>query len=134
MASAQAKRVDAFLNAVRLRMLEAERLSDVPGDVRPADRRVLEALADGGALRMSALAGVVDKLVRLRLVKRTRPRDDRRVVEVGLQPRGEALVEGSRRVYLDVTRSLLEPLSAEERFEFARLAWKIAEAWRRDGR
>lgn len=49
-------------------------------------------LADALVVNQSSISALVDRLVRRGLVRRIRGRVDRRVVEIALTPRGEALV------------------------------------------
>lgn len=73
-------------------------------------------LAQGMAVPMSTATGIVDRLVKRGLLKRSRSEEDRRVVTVSLTDKGKALVENFKehfRDFLDRIRSLL----TEEEFE-----------------
>jgi DNA-binding MarR family transcriptional regulator len=103
----------------------------------PQELRTLTAISSRGPLSMSAIANLlevrlstashtVDKLVVKGLVERKRPKDDRRVVQVGFSRRGKNIDRWIARTKLTEGRALLTLLtSAERRLLIAKLA-KIA--------
>lgn len=119
--------VDAVIGASRVLVAVAARsLGDVTAEVTLPQFRALVVLASQGPQRPALLADALgvspstvtrmcDRLVRKRLVRRTRPPDDRRIVVVDLTDSGRELVAAvTRRRRLDVTR-ILKHMSAEDR-------------------
>jgi DNA-binding MarR family transcriptional regulator len=97
--------VDALLSASRAMVaLAARSLADLDADVTLPQFRALVVLAARGPQRAADVAAelrvnpstgtrMCDRLVRKRLVRRTRIAGDRRVVRLTLTPAGRALVE-----------------------------------------
>jgi len=108
--------------------------SDV--ECSPQEMRALSVLGRQGTAIMSDLAGTlhvplstathtIDKLVNKGLVERTRPDDDRRVVQVGLSGKGKELHQTFLDFRLDMSRSMLDALSPGEREIFLELMAKM---------
>jgi MarR family transcriptional regulator, organic hydroperoxide resistance regulator len=83
----------------------------------------IKMIADAGSIRVSDLSkkmylhpatviGILDRLIRLGLIKKTRSRTDRRVVHVSLTKAGKEVVERSPEVAQGMIVSGLEALSA----------------------
>lgn len=90
------------------------------------------ALAEMAEQCSATMTGIVDRLVRLGLVQRTRSSEDRRSVLVGLSPEGErflhqAMTHRRRRV-----RRILSRFSAEERQQIVHLLQKYLQAVREE--
>ena len=100
-----AELVDAFISASRALVAVAARsLAGLDDDVTLAQYRALVVLRTRGAQRAADLAVALDvtpgtasrmieRLVRKRLVRRTRSRDDRRIVNVALTEAGHEVVD-----------------------------------------
>lgn len=84
----------------------------------------IKMIADSGPIRVSDLSrkmylhpatviGILDRLARLGLIKRTRSRKDRRVVHVSLTKEGKEVVQRSPEVAQGMIVSGLEALSAQ---------------------
>jgi DNA-binding MarR family transcriptional regulator len=84
----------------------------------------IKMIADSGSIRVSDLSkkmylhpatviGILDRLTRLDLIKKTRSRKDRRVVDVSLTKAGKELVERSPEVAQGMIVSGLEGLSSQ---------------------
>jgi MarR family transcriptional regulator, organic hydroperoxide resistance regulator len=84
----------------------------------------IKMIADSGSIRVSDLSrkmylhpatviGILDRLTRLGLIKRTRSRKDRRVVHVSLTKAGREVVEQSPEVAQGMIVAGLEALSAQ---------------------
>jgi DNA-binding MarR family transcriptional regulator len=84
----------------------------------------IKMIADAGSIRVSDLSrkmylhpatviGILDRLIRLGLIKKTRSRTDRRVVHVSLTKAGKEVVERSPEVAQGMIVSGLEALSAQ---------------------
>jgi len=96
------------------------------------DNITMSALAQGMSVPMSTATGVVDRLVRKKLLKRDRSEEDRRIVTVALTEEGSELLEKVKkhlRLFFDRVKSLL----TEEEFETGiNLIRKIALGLRQD--
>ena len=84
----------------------------------------IKMIADAGSIRVSDLSkkmylhpatviGILDRLIRLGLIKKTRSRTDRRVVHVSLTKAGKEVVARSPEVAQGMIVSGLEALSAQ---------------------
>lgn len=96
------------------------------------DNITMSALAQGMSVPMSTATGVVDRLVRKKLLKRDRSEEDRRIVTVALTEEGRALLEKVKkhlRFFFDRVKSLL---TAEEFETGINLIRKIALGLRQD--
>ncbi len=96
----------------------------VLGSLMDGPRRMSD-LAECAQVSQTSLTGVVDRLVERGLVERIRSEEDRRVVEVALTEEGRAEKLASHADMLKRIDSVLAPLSADERREFARLVSRI---------
>jgi DNA-binding MarR family transcriptional regulator len=85
----------------------------------------IKMIADAGSIRVSDLSkkmylhpatviGILDRLIRLGLIKKTRSRKDRRVVHVSLTKAGREVVKRSPEVAQGMIVSGLEALSAQK--------------------
>ncbi|MFH1878684.1 MAG: MarR family transcriptional regulator [Candidatus Omnitrophota bacterium] len=97
---------------------------------------VLEALRDEGPcamgrlsnmlnLTMSAVTGIIDKMIKLGLVERERRVNDRRVVTVVLMPKGAQAAEeitAARKIFAD---NIFSVLDEPEKTEYLRLVTKV---------
>lgn len=96
------------------------------------DNITMSALAQGMSVPMSTATGVVDRLVRKKLLKRDRSEEDRRIVTVALTEEGRELLEKVKkhlRFFFDRVKSLL---TAEEFETGINLIRKIALGLRQD--
>ncbi len=88
----------------------------------------LSALSKEIYLRESTTSGVVDRLEREGLVRRTRARDDRRVVRIALSKKGRELAERlPRTTKLGEVRRVVAELPAEEANSFLATLEKVLE-------
>ncbi|MEA3489292.1 MAG: MarR family transcriptional regulator [Candidatus Omnitrophota bacterium] len=76
-------------------------------------------------LTMSAVTGIIDKMIGIRLVKRERSTEDRRVVRVFLLQKGQNTVEHVRRLREDVISEMYSVLTDKERSEYLALLRKV---------
>ena len=81
----------------------------------------MSALSQQMALTHGALTGMVDRLVRLKLVERRRSEEDRRVVYVSISERGQALIERMRLRRCAILKNIIKGLNPEERRLFLRV-------------
>lgn len=109
------------------------------GDISIPHIVILEFLKETGSCRMSDLAkmlhltmsavtGIVDKMVDLGLVKRERSSKDRRVVRVSLLKKGE---ETARRVNAEresVSNDIFSVLTQQEKQEYLKLLTKVSDS------
>ena len=75
----------------------------------------MSALSQEMHLTHGASTGMVDRLIKLKLVERMRSEEDRRVVYVSITERGRELVERMRQRRHSILRNLIKSLTEEER-------------------
>ncbi len=97
---------------------------------------VIELLRDGGPSRMgdlakelnltmSAVTGIVDKMIKLGLASRMPSKEDRRVVNVRLLKRGLDLAEKILEEREKAVQKLFSVLTEKEKAEYLRLIGKV---------
>jgi DNA-binding MarR family transcriptional regulator len=64
---------------------------------------------------MSTSTGIVDRLVKKKLLIRDRSEEDRRIVTIRLTPDGEALIGRLKQYWLNISATILNNLSLEEK-------------------
>jgi DNA-binding MarR family transcriptional regulator len=107
----------------------------------PTKLRALDALAEGGGLRVSDLASrmsvdettatrLADRLEAMGVARRRRDPADRRATEVVLTPSGERLAAEMSKRRLEFFRDVLAALDPAEREELVRLTAKATAAFR----
>lgn len=107
----------------------------------PTKLRALDALAEGGGLRVSDLAArmsvdettatrLADRLEAMGVARRSRDAADRRATEVVLTPSGERLAAEMSKRRLEFFRDVLASLDPDERGELVRLTAKATAALR----
>jgi DNA-binding MarR family transcriptional regulator len=101
------------LTTERYLVLALTRLSD--GHARPAD------LAKWLGRSPNSVSMLVDRMVKARLIRRTRSRGDRRALRLIVTSKGENALEPATVAGLDFIRKVLSPLSNEDKHTFARL-------------
>ncbi len=84
-------------------------------------------LADRTGVTRATMTGLIDTLERSGLVTRTPHPEDRRMMSVGLTPRGEKLLERIMPEHFKRMAWLMGPLSEAERKSFVRLLTKVLE-------
>jgi DNA-binding MarR family transcriptional regulator len=82
-------------------------------------------LAERTGVTRATITGLVDTLERDGLVTRTPDPDDRRMMAVGLTPRGEKLLKKVLPSHFKHMTALMEPLSESERKNLVRLLTKV---------
>jgi DNA-binding MarR family transcriptional regulator len=88
-------------------------------------------LAKALHLTMSAATAIVDKMVKLNLIKRERSNEDRRVVRVGLLRKGQ---ETAKRIYNERRKSaddMFSALTESERQEYLKMLRKVCASLRK---
>ncbi|MFC1480279.1 MarR family winged helix-turn-helix transcriptional regulator [Candidatus Omnitrophota bacterium] len=97
---------------------------------------ILDLLAENGPckmgdlaktlhLTMSAVTGIVDRMIQLDLVKRERSREDRRVVRVSLLKKGEEAAKRVNEERRNTANDIFSPLTESERGEYLRILRKV---------
>lgn len=97
---------------------------------------ILDLLVERGPCRMSELAktlgftmsavtAIVDKMIKLKLVKRERSSEDRRVVNVIILNKGGETVGRVNEERHDAANRIFSPLTEEDRDEYLRLLRKV---------
>ncbi|MFZ5645182.1 MAG: MarR family winged helix-turn-helix transcriptional regulator [Bacillota bacterium] len=76
----------------------------------------MTALAQGMGVPLSTATGIIDRMVRKKLLQRERSEEDRRIVTVSLAERGRSLVEDFRK-YLFELYDRVRGFLTEEEFE-----------------
>lgn len=74
----------------------------------------MSALSQDMHLTHGASTGMVDRLIKLKLVERTRSEEDRRVVYVSITERGRELVERMRQRRHSILKNIIKSLTEEE--------------------
>lgn len=69
----------------------------------------------------TTLTSATDRLVKRKLLDRSRPEDNRRAVALRLSEAGRACVEAFQAAYRDMYLSLLQPLTPEDRDHLIRI-------------
>ena len=97
---------------------------------------ILDLLLEKGPCRMTELAkalgltgpaitAIADKMLRLKLVKRERSSEDRRVVKVSILEKGEKTIRRINVERRDAANAIFSPLAKEERREYLSLLRKV---------
>ena len=76
---------------------------------------------------MSALTAIIDRLVAQGVVLRERSEEDRRIVRIGLTAKGVSLYEEHLKTQLDLSRTMLSRLSAQEQDALLDILRKIVD-------
>jgi DNA-binding MarR family transcriptional regulator len=84
-------------------------------------------LAEKLSSSMSALTAIVDRLVAQGIVSRERSEEDRRIVRIGLTPKGISLYEEHLKTQLDLSRKMLSRLSTQEQDALLDILRKIVD-------
>lgn len=82
-------------------------------------------LAKSLGFTRSAATAIVDKMIRLKLAKRERSSEDRRVVKVSILDKGEKTIRRINAERRDAANAIFSPLVKEERRQYLRLLRKI---------
>lgn len=93
------------------------------------DPSTMSDIAKNASLSLSSVTGIVDKLVKAKLVKRIRSEEDRRIVQGSLTPEGKQIYQNQIEHMHQVLRAILNMLTDEEQEHFLKLFHKIALAW-----
>lgn len=121
----------------RINKIEEHALANgLESDISSTEINIIAKIADNPCARMSDAARLIgvtlatltvacDKLESKGLIERTRDRNDRRVVNVSLTPKGIAAYEFHRQFHANMFASVLSVLSPEEERIFARCLDKL---------
>lgn len=85
----------------------------------------MSELAKTLGFTMSAVTAIVDKMIKLKLVKRKRSSEDRRVVKVIILSKGGEAVGRVNEERRDAANRIFSPLTEEDRDEYLRLLRKV---------
>ncbi len=88
-------------------------------------------LAEMLHVTMSAVTGIVDRMIELSLVKRERSREDRRVVLVALLKKGDETAMRLREDRRKVTNKIFSALTESEKREYLKLLGKVYNSLRK---
>lgn len=95
---------------------------NIIGDNEPC---IMSDIAKIAVLSLSSVTGIVDKLVKSKLVKRIRSEQDRRIVQGRLTADGKKIYEIQIKHMHDVLRKILSLLSESEQRDFIGIFQKI---------
>lgn len=82
-------------------------------------------LADCAHTSQASITGIVDRLEEHGLVERSRPDDDRRVVQVAVTAKGREALASAHTALVSRLEEVVSPLTDEEQAEFLRLLRKL---------
>jgi|GEM_PF-692549 len=82
-------------------------------------------LADALNMTMSAVTGIVDKMIKLKLVKRRRSQKDRRIVRVAFLKKGRDMVSLMNKERREAINNLFSAFTDAEKMEYLRLVRKM---------
>lgn len=99
---------------------------NIIGDNEPC---IMSEIAKQVSLSLSSVTGIVDKLVKAKLVKRIRSEEDRRIVRGSLTQEGRKIYQIQIEHMQAVLRAILNKLSVAEQENFLTLFQKITRAW-----
>ncbi|UCB57545.1 MAG: winged helix-turn-helix transcriptional regulator [Candidatus Omnitrophota bacterium] len=74
---------------------------------------------------MSAVTAIVDKMIRLKLIKRQRSSQDRRVVNVMILSKGKEAIKRVREARRDCVNEMFSVLTQKDREEYIRILKKV---------
>lgn len=97
---------------------------------------ILDLLAEKGSCKMnelarvlnftmSAVTAIVDKMVKLKLVRREHSTEDRRVVRVTMLEKGREIVRRVSEERRDAANSIFAPLTEKDKKEYLRILRKV---------
>jgi len=85
----------------------------------------VKAFATTLGLRLSSASGLLDRMARLGLLKRTHSTEDRRVVLLTLTPKGEQMVDEIMEQKRQSIADIFSTLTTEERTVFTKMMQKV---------
>ena len=113
------------------------------GQLSPPQYFVLESIEKQGALKMSELAaelvvslpamsGLVDRLYKMKLVKRIYPEKDRRVIRIDITLRGKNILKTIRAQREAGFRKIFGQLSQKDRMAYLSIITKVRDILNKD--
>lgn len=99
---------------------------NIIGDNQPC---IMSEIAKQASLSLSSVTGIVDKLVKAKLVKRVRSEEDRRIVRGSLTSEGEQIYQLQIKHMHGVLQKILSMLSDEEQETFVNIFKKITRSF-----
>lgn len=115
-----------FLSSLGNLSMQELNVINIIGDNDPS---TMSDIAKNASLSLSSVTGIVDKLVKAKLVKRIRSEEDRRIVQGSLTPEGNQIYLVQIEHMHQVLRTILNMLTDEEQENFLKLFHKISQAW-----
>lgn len=76
-------------------------------------------------LTMSAVTSIIDKMIKLRLVKRERSSEDRRVVNIIILSKGKEIITGIKEGRQNFINEFFSVLTEDEKSEYIRILGKV---------
>lgn len=95
--------------------------------LRQAGEMPMKDLAVAMGLKVSSATGLVDRMIRHSLVKRTRSEEDRRVVRVSITPKGRRILSEIVEKKKEGLVKMFSPLSSAERAQYLSLIEKLVQ-------
>ena len=93
--------------------------------------RKMNELATALSFTMSAVTVIVDKMIKLKLVKRERSSEDRRVVNVILLNKGREMARRIKDARRNLVNELFSTVTVEDRQQYLRILRKVYKNLRR---
>lgn len=87
----------------------------------------MSELAETLNLTLSAVTVIIDKMIKMKLVKRERSGTDRRVVNVSMVAKGKELASRIRSLRRNIANDLFSPLGQKDKNEYIRILGKVCE-------
>lgn len=108
----------------------------IQGKVTMPQYLSLELLSNRGSLKMNTIArslnislpaasGLVNRLVKMKLVKRIYDKSDRRVIFIELTPEGKKITEGTKLARRKIIEEMFSGISEEERKTYIGIIAKV---------
>lgn len=95
---------------------------------------IMSTLAKELSVGFSTATGIVDRLIKKKLVIRERNHGDRRVVKVSLSQRGEEISSAYREQKKKIFKKMIEMLTESEQVSFLAVLEKIANKMQKRGK
>ncbi|MCF7871357.1 MAG: MarR family transcriptional regulator [Candidatus Omnitrophica bacterium] len=126
----------SFIQRLALNMLKEKSDAFIKGKITLPQYLVLDLVYRKNALKMKDIAselkvslpaasGLVDRLVKLKMIKRISDKQDRRVVLIDLTKSGKKTVEDVGKKRKEVIEKIFSPLTSRERQDYLNILNKI---------
>lgn len=114
-----------FISSLGSLSLQQLNVLNIVGDTQPC---TMSDIAKRASLSLSSITLIMDKLVKAKLVVRTRTSEDRRIVFAKLSPEGEQIYHLQIEHIHTIVRNILGVLTNDEQRTFIDIFQKIAQS------